>query len=333
MDNSSNIDFVILWVNGDDPAWLKDFESSTRGLTGDARKCRFRDWDNLRYIFRGFEIFTPWVRKIHFVTCGHLPSWLNVSHEKLRIVNHSDFLDEKNLPVFSSHPIEVNLHRIEGLSEKFVYFNDDTFLLKKVPQESFFRKELPCDMLTFNAISDSDIANIKINDVQCIHRHFKKYEVVKRNFFKIFNCKTNFIELLKTLLLMPWPKMTGFYDPHLPQPFLKRTFYEVWEKENSILSKTSASKVRSCADVNQYLFRYWRLCQGEFAPVGFKNHHFEWIRNREDAVVFIREILSGKYDMVCINDGIVDEVDFSEIKDVVNQAFEVILPKKSTFEV
>ncbi len=329
----NEIDFVILWVDGGDLAWQEAFSRNVHGFDGDKRISRYRDWENLRYIFRGFELFTPWVRKIHFVTWGHLPPWLNTEHEKLHIVNHHDFLDEKNLPVFNCNPLEVNLHRIKGLAEKFVYFNDDTFLLKRTPPERFFKNDLPCDMLTFNAISDSMIANIKINDLQCIHRHFDKKEVLKKNFFKIFNFRTNFIELIKTLLLMPWPKITGFYDPHLPQPFLKSTFFEVWENEKEILEKTSASKVRNCSDVNQYLFRYWRLCKGDFSPVGFKNHHFEWIRNYGDAVTFSREILSLKYSMICINDGVDAGENFQEIRDTVNNAFNIILPEKSSFEI
>lgn len=329
----NDIDFVILWVDGGDPAWQEAFSRNVHGLDGDKRITRYRDWENLRYIFRGFELFTPWVRKIHFVTWGHLPTWLNTEHEKLQIVNHHDFMDEKNLPVFNCNPLEVNLHRIKGLAEKFVYFNDDTFLLERTPPESFFKNGLPCDMLAFNVISDSMIANIKINDLQCIHRHFDKYKVVRKNFFKIFNYKTNFLEIIKTLLLMPWPKMTGFYDPHLPQPFLKSTFLEVWENEADILNKTSASKVRSCSDVNQYLFRYWRLCKGEFSPISFNNHHFEWIRNHDDAIAFCREILSNKYYMVCINDGVVDEENFQEIMDTVNKGFDILLPEKSSFEI
>lgn len=328
----NDVDFVLPWVDGSDPAWLSQFDHYTNGLHGDKRKSRYRDWANLKYMFRAFEKCTPWVRKIHFVTCGHLPAWLNLEHEKLNIVRHTDFLASENLPVFSSHPIEINLHRIPGLAEHFVYFNDDTFLLKKVAQKQFFRNGLPRDILAFNAISDSMIANIKINNIQIIHQHFDKSWVVKKNFSKIFNLRTNFLEIVKTLLLMPWPKITGFYDPHLPQPFLKSTFNELWETEPEILSKTSASKVRNCSDVNQYLFRYWHLCKGEFVPIGFRRKYGEWVRNYEDAVEFHDRIISGKYDMACINDGVMDEYEFPRVKAKINQAFEVLFPEKSLFE-
>lgn len=98
---------------------------------------RYRDWGLLPYWFRAAEKFTPWVNKIYFVTWGHIPSFLNTDNEKLRIINHKDYIPEEYLPTFSSHVIEANLHRIPSLSEHFVYFNDDTFILRPMPETSF----------------------------------------------------------------------------------------------------------------------------------------------------------------------------------------------------
>ena len=64
-------------------------------LVSDDRDIRYRDWDNLQFWFRGVEKFAPWVNKIHFVTYGHLPKWLNVNNKKLNIVNHKDFMPER----------------------------------------------------------------------------------------------------------------------------------------------------------------------------------------------------------------------------------------------
>lgn len=142
-NNIPEIDFVITWVDGNDPDWQKQkMEYSIQpdlSQKQDDRKERYRDWDLLRYWFRGVERFAPWVRRIHFVTWGHLPSWLNKEHPKLNIVNHKDFIPEKYLPTFNSHAIEWNMHRIPGLAENFVYFNDDMFLIKKVRPEQYFK--------------------------------------------------------------------------------------------------------------------------------------------------------------------------------------------------
>ena len=85
--------------------------------------------------------------------------------------------------------------------------------------------------------------------------------------------------------------------------------------------------------MSQYLFRYWHLCAGGFFPIRLPRVYFEWIRNCEDALVFRRHILSGKYSMACINDGVENEAEFSKIKDIVNSGLKKILPQKSSFEI
>ncbi len=328
----SDIDFVLPWVDGNDPDWLSQFSRYATGVEGDKRKSRYRDWDNLQYLFRGFEQFTPWVRKIHFVTCGHVPSWLDLNHEKLNVVKHEDFIDEEHLPIFSCNPIEVNLHRIPGLSEKFVYFNDDCFISKTVGVDRFFENGLPKDIFAFNTIVQSPISHIKINDVQAINRHFNKHEVVQKNFLKLFNYRYSSLEMFKTMLLMPWPFMTGFFDPHQPQPYLKKTFTEVWEHEPEILQATSRSVVRCSQDVNQYLFRYWRLCKGEFSPIGFGNTFSKIIHSVADAELVCRKLLSRKCQLISINDDLQDEQSFFKVQEMVNSALMEILPHKSSFE-
>ena len=116
------IDFVLLWVDDSDPEWkkLKDSYSGRTDYMVDNRDARYRDWDTLKYWFRGVEKFAPWVNKIYFVTCGHVPEWLNLKADKLVHIKHADYIPEEYLPTFSSHTIELNLNRIGELSEHFV---------------------------------------------------------------------------------------------------------------------------------------------------------------------------------------------------------------------
>ncbi len=139
--NGGKIDFVLLWVDGSDLRWLeeKNRYSDSGGIVSASQSAaRYRDWDNLQYWFRGVEKFAPWVNKIYFITWGHTPSWLNKAHPKLKIVNHRDFIPEEYLPTFNSNAIELNLHRIDGLSEHFVAFNDDMFIIDHVEARDFF---------------------------------------------------------------------------------------------------------------------------------------------------------------------------------------------------
>ena len=181
------MDFVIAWVDGNDPAWQKEKRKTEHvpevTAEADDRNERYRDWDNLQYWFRGVEQFAPWVRKIHFVTWGHFPKWLNTEHPKLHIVKHEDFIPSEFLPTFNSHTIEWNFHRILGLSERFVYFNDDMFLLNQIHPENFFIGEKPVDMLALQpdvANTDNEVMPyIYLNNAMLLAKYFKKYENMK----------------------------------------------------------------------------------------------------------------------------------------------------------
>eukprot|EP00095_Tigriopus_kingsejongensis_P002042 maker-scaffold556_size137522-snap-gene-0.27 protein:Tk02042 transcript:maker-scaffold556_size137522-snap-gene-0.27-mRNA-1 annotation:"hypothetical protein LOTGIDRAFT_238796" len=100
---------------------------------------RFADYDQLRYSLRSVEKYAPWVRHVYIVTNGQIPSWLNMDHPKVTVVTHQDIFPSKSsLPTFSSSAIETNLVNIPGLSERFLYLNDDVMLGKEVWPEDFY---------------------------------------------------------------------------------------------------------------------------------------------------------------------------------------------------
>ncbi len=138
------VDVVYTWVDGSDPAWNAAREQRLAGVTGTAQtressgQARFLAHDELRYSFRSLHLFAPWVRRIHLVTAGQVPDWLDAGHPMVNVVDHSQILPADGLPTFNSHAIETSLHRIEGLAEHFVYFNDDFLLGRPVRPETFF---------------------------------------------------------------------------------------------------------------------------------------------------------------------------------------------------
>lgn len=328
---NNKIDFVIPWVDGNDPKWQEDFNAH-KDVKGDKRASRFRDWDNLHYLFRAFEMFTPWVNKIYFVTYGHVPTCLNIHHEKLVIINHEDYIDKEKLPLFNSCSLEINFHRIKGLSEQFVYFNDDMFILKPLQKDDFFKNNLPRDYAILNVMNDDDFT--QMNNLQIINRqsHKQKLKIIFSKPFKWFYPLYG-TKLFRSILLLSWSKFTGFKIYHHPQPFLKSTFEELWEKEYEVLNKASYSKFRSCYDVNQYVFRYWQFVKGNFYPDRIRKRKYKNISHREDALIASKHIRSGKYEMYCPNDAIEDNNDFKFCKDTINKAFESILSTKSSFEI
>lgn len=327
----SKIDFVILWVDGSDPEWIKEKEKYS-SVTGDKKINRYRDWDNLKYWFRGVEAFAPWVNNIFFVTWGHIPEWLNTNNPKLKIVNHKDYIPEKYLPTFSANPIELNLHRIKELSENFVFFNDDMFLIKKVEEDDFFHDGMPCDngiLSPVFSLSSDGFAKLIMNDMYIINKYFDKNKVIKENFFKWFNLKYG-KHVIKNVYLNSWERFAGFYDAHTANSFKKSTFEKVWEKEPELLDKVSSNKFRNVnEDVNQFLVKYWQLCEGNFYPrkITFSKY-FEYSDNNESIYENIR---NQRCSVICLND-VVGNYDFEQEKKNTIDAFEEILPNKSSFE-
>jgi len=327
------IDFVLTWVDGSDPAWVEEFNKYVPDNKAiDTSDERYRDWDNLQYWFRGIEEFAPWVNKIYFVTWGHVPKWLNTNHPKLNIVKHEDYMDKNNLPVFNSHPIEINLHKIKGLSEHFVYFNDDMFLISPVVKTRFFKNGLPRDLAVSDVISIGGIEHILINNLRIINQHFSKKRQIKKNLTKWFNPRNGLFNL-KTILLSPWKYFSGFFDPHQAQAFLKSTLEDVWKQEIDILEETSRSRFRKNTDVNQYLFRYWQLVSGNFIPVSIRDSKYIDIKNTTHCLDASESIIKQQYSLMCFNDKLDENIDFEEAKQIINSALEKILPQKSSYEI
>ncbi|MEV6834763.1 stealth family protein [Streptomyces sp. NPDC051133] len=135
------VDAVYTWVDGDDPAWQQR-KAQAKGEVYHAESAsdaRFISRDELRYSVRSLHLFAPWIRTIHIVTDDQVPAWLREDVPGIRIATHREiFRDRSVLPVFNSHAIESQLHHIEGLSEHFLYFNDDMFIGRPVAPHAFF---------------------------------------------------------------------------------------------------------------------------------------------------------------------------------------------------
>ncbi len=338
----SKIDFVITWVDGNDPKW-QDEKRLYSGQTGDTRESRYRSWDNLQYWFRAVEKFAPWVNKVHFLTYGHYPEWLNLKSKKLHFVKHTDFIPHEYLPTFSCRPIEFNLHRIPGLSEKFVYFNDDMFLLRTVTPSDFFRDNLPCDTALLDAlcingrgrsgekISMDSLYTAMMFNMAIINRNFSKDEVIKKHLMKWLSPCYG-LSSIRTLLLMPWKVFPGIRSPHLPYSYTKSTFFDVWKKEHDVLDVVCTHKFRTNTDVSSALFSFWQIANGQFAPRSPRFGKQTFISNDPKNNAMVYELIEEqKYKVLCINDEY-SGGDFESVKKRLNRSFEKILPEKSSFE-
>ena len=263
---TEKIDIVVLWVDGSDPEFIREKQAVTGQIAEIDQEIdgeqRYRDYGIFNYWFRMIEKHAPWVNHIYLVTNGQKPEWLNLEHPQLKLVTHKEFIPKEYLPTYNSAAIELNLHRIEGLSENFLYFNDDH------------------------------------NNVELIYRHFPNKKALKSSPWKFFNYRYRSL-ILKNLLLLPWGP-TGYVNQHLPVPMKKSTLAHLWEIEGEILDRTSRNKIRNYGvDVNQYICSLWQIESNQFYPMS-KNFGETIGLNQVDKLDKIFEDKHKK--LLCVND-------------------------------
>ena len=273
------------------------------------------------------------------ITNGKFPDWINEDCEKLVLVKHTDYIPAKYLPTFNSITIEMNLGRLEGLSEHFVYFNDDTFINQPVCPEDYFRGGLPCDM-NFETLyrnphyNNANRFGVDIDifcDVALLNNHFNRWNTVRQAWKKWFGQHLWGKPLLASLLMLGRSKFENFVLFHYEQPMLKSIFQEVWEKEPYFLNE-SCSKFRNPTTINQYLIRYWQLASNRFYPIkkhGVMYYHF----TNEILEDLSKVILEERVRSICINDTPnCSEEEYVLASTVIKKIFEKKFPNLSIFE-
>ena len=335
---TETIDFVVPWVDCSDSEWINSY-NYYRPEKPIQDKARFRDWGLFRYWFRCVERYAPWVNKVYLITNGKFPDWINPDCRKLVLVKHSDYIPHKYLPTFNSKTIELNLGRIEDLSEQFVYFNDDTFINAPVSADYYFKDGLPCDY-NFESVyrnpsySKDNKFGIDLDmfcDIAVLNRHFNRRDVVRHDWKKWYGKHLWGKPLLFSLLLFNRVKFEGFTLYHHEQPMLKSVFQEIWEKEESILDE-SCSRFRSIASLNQYIIRYWQFASNRFYPVKKKGLAYHYY-NKEIVDDLIKNLKEDHFQSICINDSpYCSENDFKYSSEKIRNAFEEKFPYISMFE-
>ena len=333
-----DIDFVVAWVDSNDPEWQKEY-AKYRHEEHKEDKARYRNWDFFKYWFRAVERYAPWVNKIYLVTNGKNPDWINPNHPKLVLVNHKEFIPHEFLPTFNANTIELNVHRIKGLSEHFVYFNDDFYLNAPVTPDYYFKEGLPCDnnreklinIPRYDPLDRFSIQIIKYCDIAVLNHHFSRRMVVneaKRNWY---GTHLGLKGIVESLIISRGGKFVGFKTRHYEQPFLKSAYEDAWAKEEKML-RASCTQFRQDTNLNDYFIRYWQFATNRFYPVILNSgkHHGA----TEYALPFIIEALKdSNVKSLCINDSpkCVDET-FEKVRKKLDDALREKFPQKSQFE-
>ncbi len=323
------IDFVIDWVDDSDPRWINkrnDYLPESERLS-----TRFRDWGWLKYWFRSVDVNAPWVRYVHLITDSQVPNWLDINNSKLNLVDHTSYIDRSYLPTFNSNAIELSIHKINLLSNHFVFFNDDFFLNDEVVPENFFStKGLPLDsgIVSPQLPINNSITHITTNNMQIINDIYSRKNILKHlhKFLNIRYGKQN----IKTLVSLLWPMILGFNDLHIPISFKKETFKMVWERYGHLLKETEENKFRTKNDLNIFLMRYWQLINGDFQPRSYGFGKYYNLSDNNDLV--ISDILKKKHKVIVLNDQ-PNIHNFYKVKKEIQDTFSRRYPKKSSFEI
>lgn len=241
-----DIDLVYLWVNGNDPKWLAKRNACVGGFTTAEGNCkgRYVDNDELKFSLRSIEKYAPWIHKIYIVTDNQIPEWLDTSNPKIQIVDHTEIMPDECLPCFNSVVIEHHLHRIPGLSEHFLYANDDMYINKPVTPETFFDKD--------------NLPIIRLN-----RRPFRKWTLKYRT--KILKRELgNYVRTIHNAALLVEKKYGIYFNGkthHNIDAYLKSSYQHTREVFDAEISATMTNHVRSSNDIQRNIYSYVALAE------------------------------------------------------------------------
>ena len=293
------MDAVITYVNGADPLWL-EARAKRGGADCSGMDYRFRDWGTLKYLLRGIERYMPFVSNVFLVvadTPGQIPEWASA---RLKTVRHRDIIPAGLLPTFNSCTIEMFLHRIEGLDERFIYFNDDMFPVGPCSPDDFFEKG---------------------GIVTGFSPHLLAANLYKRQ------CRVS-SEMARRAAGRP-PAPWFIRPQHTCSPMLKSVSEEVFGLCSDRIIPL-LTPFRSACNPNQYLFLDYLYFTGRARRRRMSSRMLSTALHSASSLS--EDIRQPSSKIVCINDVNMEEAVFLEKRDAVLAAFEAILPEKSRFE-
>ena len=235
------IDLVYTWVDGNDPKWQARKNDALRaaGKVPPAATAanRFDDNDELKYSLRSAEKFAPWINHIYIVTDGQRPAWLK-DNPRLTVVDHKDIIPKKCLPLFNSNAIEMFFGFIPGLSEHFLYANDDFFFNRPVKPDFFFdKKGDPIVIMQEKPWPDKAFAKGDMGRIVARDRLFKQFITNSVHFvYKKTGRKYNVM-------------LT-----HAIEPMRKSYFLENFRENEAEILRTTVTPFRADINVNRVLF-------------------------------------------------------------------------------
>lgn len=308
-----DIDLVFSWVDGSSPEFQRARAERMKHAVvgeGDEAEARYRQIDELKYALRSIYTFAPWIRRIFIATDSDRPAWL-ADHPAVTLVRSDEFFaDPSVLPTHNSQAVESQLQHIPGLSEHFLYSNDDMFFGRPVGPDMFFS---PGGVTKF--IEASTRIGLGENDV--VRSGFENSARVNRK-----------------LLQQRFGRTITRHLEHAAAPLRKSVLLEM-EREFAVeFAATAASTFRASDNISvtNSLYHYYALLTGR--AVVQRSARVKYVDTTTRAGLNSLERLLAKRgtDLFCLNDGSFPEVDAAERTELVTDFLQKYFPIKAPWE-
>lgn len=304
------IDVVFTWVDGADLWWQRKRASQTNLPYHEeaANESRYRSRDELMYALRSIEMYAPWVRNIYVVTDDQRPSWLDDTVPGLQVIDHRDiFTDTSVLPTFNSHAIETQLHHIDGLSEHFLYFNDDMMLGCEVTPQTFFH----ANGLTvfFPSSANEPQGDRAPYDVPVTAAAKNNREVLRRHFGVSLTQKMR----------------------HVPYALRRSVLEEIEDTFSEEIRTTMSNKTRSQNDLSPVssFYHYYAFATGRAVPGPIGYAYVDLVK--ADARRTMGLLLAGRdHETFCVNSTRSGDNEISDLE--MREFLETYFPTRSRYE-
>ena len=179
------MDLVIAWVDGNDPALKakrQQYQGKAKSLASDAlNDTRFASNHEIYFNIASILKYVPFSGHIYIVADNQSPAWLNEFHaqglceaDKIKVIDHRELFRgyEQYLPTFNTRSIESMLWNIDGLSDYFIYLNDDFFFNSDAEICDFIIE--PNYLVTYGHWTNSLALKSKLKYRQFLYKQFGK---------------------------------------------------------------------------------------------------------------------------------------------------------------
>jgi hypothetical protein len=308
-----DIDMVFSWVDGNDPEFQRARAERMRGVVvgeGDEAEARFRQVDELKYALRSVHLFAPWIRRIYVVTDSPRPAWLAEHPDVQFVPSEKFFRDPSVLPTHNSQAVESQLHNIPGMSEYFLYSNDDMFFGRPVEPGMFFSSGGITKFIeakTRIGLGESDQARSGFENSARVNR-----DLLRQKFGYII---TRHLE-------------------HTPAPLRKSVVQKLEDEFPDEFRRTAASRFRSSTDISvtNSLYHYFALLTGRAVTQDDAKVLYVDTTMRSGLALLPGVLKRRQFDLFCLNDGSFPEVGAAERAETMVDFLENYFPIPAPWE-